>query len=277
MSNLLLAHNNRANSCTLSNGSWVSNSTLSLDNLKDEDIDKVARSGSVGTVSTRFAADLGAAYPLRVVALINHNLTAATATVRVKAGTAAPDSSNVFATGQVYDSGVVNAKRMTLYGDTPSDWGAQYAFIQAFNTITARYVTVDIDDMSNPASYVQIGRLFIGDGFQPTVNAKWGLQDVRYDLAEQTQSKTGKKFFMKWGKRRGVEFVMEELTQAEGDRVHEMEGALGLSEEVLYVPDPADAALTQRYGFLGLLESLDPMEYPVYGRRSKPVRLIEKK
>lgn len=277
MSNIFLAHTNRADSCTLSNGSWVSTSTIARDNLKDGDIDKVARTSNALAASTRFAADLGANYSIRAIALVSHNLTAATATWQVKGGTVAPDASNVFASGQVFDSGVLNAKQLTFYGDTPSDWGAQYNVIYVRDAATVRYITVDITDTGNAAGYVQIGRLFIGGGFQPADNVEYGLQDGHEELSTFTRSKAGKRFYTRQTPRpRWVQFALPQLSVAEGDQVHEMDAALGITEEVLYVPDPADMVKTQRYGFLGNMRELSPLEYPFYNNRSKAYRIDQK-
>jgi hypothetical protein len=51
---------------------------------------------------------------------------------------------------------------------------------------------------------------------------------------------------------------------------------VGTLDEVLYVPDPADAAHSQRYGFLGHLRQLSPIEYPFVLKRSIAFELGEK-
>lgn len=274
MSNIILCWNNRADAATLSNGSWTAG--LPLANLKDGNIDKVARTSNALAASTLFAADLGAAYLLRAVALVNHNLST-TATVQVKAGTAAPDASNNFSTGQVYDSTALTAKQLTFVGDVPSDWGAQYNIIVPFNAITARYVTVTVVDTGNASGYVQIGRLFVANGLQPTVNPEYGLQDGRDDLSTFMRARSGKVFSQKISPRpRWVQFHLPYLSQAEGDQAHEIEAAVGLTDEILYVPDPSDLPKTQRYGFVGLMHELSVLEYPQFNGRGKAYRIDQK-
>lgn len=275
MSNIILCWGNRADASTLSNGSW--NSSLPLTNLKDPNVRKVARTLNAGPAATLFAADMGATYTLRGLALANTNLSSA-ATVQVKAGTAAPDSSNNFATGLVYDSTALNAKQLSFFGDIPTDWGQQYPIIFPFATaVTARYVTVTIVDGSNPDGYVQIGRLFMANGIQPTVNPEYGLQDGRDELSTIVKARSGTLYAQKITPRpRWVQFHLPYLSQAEADIVHEMDAAIGLTDEVLYIPDPSNLPLTQRYGMLGLIHEMSALEYPQYNGRGKAYRIDQK-
>lgn len=273
MGDVLLCHTNRADAATLSNGSW--NANLPLNNLKDGNVDKVARATNAVATSTRFAVDLGALFSIRAIALVKHNMTTA-ATWRVKGGTAAPDASNVFATGQVFDSTALNAKQLTFNLDAPAKWGEQYMALYARDAATVRYITVDITDTANPSGYVQIGRLFVGSGLQPAYGVAYGISDRWDDLSVPMESESGKRYYNKRRKRRSVEFQLPFLSLAEGNYVHELDAAMGVTEEVLYVPDPADTALSQRYGFLATMRELTPLEYPLLNNRAKAYRLDEK-
>jgi hypothetical protein len=51
---------------------------------------------------------------------------------------------------------------------------------------------------------------------------------------------------------------------------------LGTIEEVLYVPDVADAALQQRYGMLGTLSELSALAYPYPRTRALPLAIRQK-
>lgn len=175
-----------------------------------------------------------------------------------------------------YDSGGAIVKQMTFYGDTPSDWGARYNVMAAFAAITARYVTIDLYASGLP--YVQIGRLFIGGGFQPSqMNAdRNGYQDSRRDLSAAEESLGGKLFTTARRRKRRTEFRLPVLTEAEGDQLHEMLDLVGTTGEVVYIPDPADMAKSQRYGGLGRLPELTPLDYPFYSMRGTGLRWEEK-
>jgi len=75
---------------------------------------------------------------------------------------------------------------------------------------------------------------------------------------------------------RTVDFNFPVLSPDEGDHLDEMMAEVGTTEDVLYVPDPADAAKSQRYGFLGTLRELTPLEYPFFDKRAMPLRLEQK-
>jgi hypothetical protein len=177
-----------------------------------------------------------------------------------------------------FNSGFIPVKQLTFHGDTPSDWGAQYAAIAALPAaISARYATVEIDDTANAAGHLDIGRLFVGGGLQPAYNASYaGFADEREDLSTVVANPNGKRFGTARRRPRGVRFSLQYTSQAEADRIHEMQAAVGTLDEVLYVPDPADAAHSQRYGFLGHLRQLSPIEYPFVLKRSIAFELGEK-
>jgi len=175
-----------------------------------------------------------------------------------------------------YDSGWVNALRFSFIGDTPTNWGEQYAVMFAFDAITARYGTLEINDTANAAGYVQAGRLFVGDGFQPTNNAEYGRQRGRNDLSSSVTSISGKKFSTARRRPRTVDMRFPVLSIAEANHLDEMADAVGTTEEVFYVPDPADMELSQRQGFLAHMRELGALEDSFYENVATPYRLEEK-
>lgn len=178
-----------------------------------------------------------------------------------------------------YDSGWQDALAMTFHGDTPTNWGAQYPLIAATSeAVTARYLTVEIDDTTNAAGYVQIGHLYASGGFQPEHNAEYpGFADGRIDPSDVETSVTGRVYGTKREQRRKVDFSLPVLSPDEADHVDELSAAMGITESVLYVPDPADAAHSQRYSFWGRFAEVNQLEYPFYNNRSTIFRLEQKK
>lgn len=176
-----------------------------------------------------------------------------------------------------YDTGWQNALRMTFHGDTPTNWGEQYPLIATFDAKTVRYGTVEIEDTANPDNYVELGQLFVAGGFQPEHNAEYqGFGDGRTDLSSSVKSVGGQKYSTARRRPRTVDFNFPVLEQDEGDHLDEMMAEVGTTEDVLYVPDPADAAKSQRYGFLGTLREMTPLEYPFFDHRAMPLRLEQK-
>ena len=175
-----------------------------------------------------------------------------------------------------YDSGWVNALRFSFIGDTPTNWGEQYPVMFAFDAITARYGTLEINDTANAAGYVQAGRLFVGGGFQPTNNAEYGRQRGRTDLSSSVKSISGKKYSTARRRPRTVDMRFPVLSAAEANHLDEMADAVGTTEEVFYVPDPADMELSQRQGFLAHMRELGALEDSFYENVATPYRLEEK-
>jgi hypothetical protein len=271
MANIVLCYPNRADSATLSGGSW--NGTLVLNNLKDPDIDNVARSTSNAASSTRFLVDLGANYAVRAVALINHTV-GVSDTWRVKANTSAQGALTLGSgSGGTYDSGSVAARQITFQGDTPSDWGAKYMLLATLNA-TVRYFAVELAC----AAAIDLGRLFIGGGFQPEYNAR--QDDMADDLDELSTRQTtprGKEYLVEVSRRRrGQSIYLPALSTTEAQYLREIQHEAGIVDEVLYIPDPDDLAKSQFSGFLGRFERLDPIRYAMYLRRGLPLALREK-
>lgn len=277
--NIILSYPNRATAATVSGGSWLAG--LPAANLANRELWKVARSTNTALASTKFTADLGAARLLRAFALANHNLSAA-ATWRVTLGTTA-------GAADVYDGGWQNVWRMAF--DTLVEWesatwwlgtaGDEYlrspyaAMHAAPDLYTARYITVEISDTANADGYVQIGRLFAGGGVQPTYNPGYGLQDGWRDLSTTDSAESGAFWATARRRLRNTSFVLGVVTPAEAAYLHEMQRLVGTTDEVLYIPYPADMGESQRYGYLGRLSELSPIDYPYCRIRSLPLRIEE--
>jgi hypothetical protein len=255
-------------------GSW--STALPASNMLDPTLAKVARSTDATTASTRRSFDLGSARVLRAFALVNHNLSAA-ATWRVLLGTSA-GASNVYAgtlapwLSATFEAGLVAAGMedgVYLRNGTPA-----IIVLPAF--YTAQHVTIEISDTGNADGFVQIGRLFAGGGLVPEVNPAHGLQDGWVDKSTKLESENGSEWPTPRRRLKTVSFVLDSLSLAEGEQLHEMMRVLGTIEEVLYVPDVADAALQQRYGMLGTLSELSALAYPYPRTRALPLAIRQK-
>lgn len=173
MGSLVLGYSNLIDFSTLSGGSW--NGSYPLANLKNRYLSQKARSTNALTSSTVIDIDLGAAQSIGVVALIAHNLSAGTATVRVQGSSSATQSPSL------YDSAAQAAYA-----------GADYAI--TFPPVAARYWRISIADTANAAGYVQLGRVFIGPRFKPTWGASFGAAVSVGSNSVMTQASGGDKF-----------------------------------------------------------------------------------
>lgn len=278
--NIIIGYPNRSDAGTMAGGSWLAG--LPLANLQSREMAKVARSSDALNASTLFTLDLATAKTLRTFALCNHNLSA-DARWRVTLGTTSGGS-------QVYDSGWLDVWQMT-FGDLV-EWesvtwwmgvaGDEYlrspyaAMLALPDYYTARYVKVEIDDTTNADGYVQIGRFFAGNAIQSGYNAAYGLQDAWEDLSTLDRAESGSDWAYEKRKLRNVSFVLEYLTATEASYYHELQRMVGTTGEVLYMPYPSEPGENQRYGFLGQLADLSPIDYPFYRVRRLPLRIKER-
>ena len=282
MSNLFLGFPNRIDDSTLSGGSWET--SLPLDNLKDGAISLVARSTDDANASTKFDIDLGAAYSVRTVALVNHNLSSV-AQVKVTGGTTAGAS-------DVYDSDWQDAYSLTFGADgiewesdgwwpgagadeyTASPWTF---FCPMADVKTARYWRVEIDDTTNADGYVQVGRVWIGGGLNPRYGASYGLQHGWEDLSQVDETISGALSSWIRRRRRTARFSLDFLPTQDSQLGYELTRRQGVAGEVLYLPDVSDWQECQRYGMLGRMRMLSPLEarFPqMYGMPFEIVELV---
>ena len=259
---------------TASGGSWLA--ALPVTNVTTTELARVARSTNALTTSTVINMDLGTARNLRAFALVNHNLSAA-ATWKVDLGTSS-GGTQVYAgslatrLSSSFEAGLVAAGMED--GEYLRNGTAAIIVLPAM--YSARYVTISISDTGNADGYVQIGWVFAGGGFVPTYNAEYGLRDSWIDLSTKELSESGAQWPTARRRLKQVEFVLDGLETYEGEQLHEMQRVLGTVDEVLYVPDINDAAVTQRFGFLGTLAEMSAVEYPYYRRRRLPLKLTQK-
>lgn len=246
----------------VSGGSWLA--ALPLTNVRNIDYSRVARSTDATVGSTEIFVDHGSAKSARVLILAATNLSAS-ATIRWKRGTT-NDSDNVANSGSLnawaFVPLVYNGKNHNIIIVLPS-------------TTSARYDTIEITDTTNPAGYVDVGYLWISDLFIPTVSAAYGLKDELVDLSSGSRSESGAFWPVRRRKLRATSFVLEWLSQSEADVLHELQRVAGTTEPVVYIPDLDDRNLQQRYGGIGVLSELSPIDYPFVNIRSLPLRWVE--
>jgi hypothetical protein len=179
-----------------------------------------------------------------------------------------------------YDSGWDDVLQMSFTGDVPSTWGHDFDIIKAFANRAVEWVRVQLYDPAKVStSYpFEIGRAFMGKHtVQPARNAEYGLANGWGERSTFTQAQDGRKFFNELARIREVAFAFPLLTHAEAAALHEMQGTGGIVEETLYLPDPDDEAECQRYGFVGLLQQLDPLRYPLFATRSAAFQIAKKR
>lgn len=265
----MLGFPNRIDSATLSGGSWIS--TLPLNNLKNTTLGKLARSTNLMLTNTKMDIDLGKQQKIQMISAVSHNL-AVDARYRLR-GSNVNDFSAV-----EYDSGWVDVwsavyPSATIDWEDSNWWSGKYTQEQIAGytpTLTiilpmrvlARYWRLEFDDTANPAGYIQIGRVFIGPAWQPTINMSYGAGiGWETDTAVQ-KARSGAEYFDERNPYRAVQFTIDNLDQDEAfARAFEIFRSAGISKEVMFIHDPSDTNNSIRRQFLGRLRALSKIEY----------------
>ena len=255
MANALIGYRNRIDAATLSGGSWTA--ALPLGNLQSTIIGKVARSSSPLNSSTKFDMDLGAARAIRGVGIVGHNLSLS-ANYRIRGASDAGFSS------VLSDSGWLAAWPGGFDPEAVNDfsWTLPYSLSAP---VSARYWRVEIDDTTNSDGFVQIGRVFIGEAWQPITNMSVGASIAWEDGTGVQTALSGAEYFSPVPVFRVARFTTENMTEVEAlASASAIQRISGVSGEVFFQWDPDDAAYAPQLSFLGRLRTLSPIEAPRY-------------
>jgi len=283
MSNAILAYGNRADGALLSGGSWQP--TLPLTNLQNRRLAKTARSISLDLAATQFDADLGQSRLVRVIALVAHNASLG-ALYRIRFSAVADFASTAHDTGWQPFWGVVYPFGSLPWG-APNWWTGQYSAeeVAASNatevtilprSLPGRYLRVEIDDAANADGYIEIGRLFIADGWQPVRNIIYGASLQWEPRTTVQEALSGAEYFDERQPARVAKVQLDAMTEAEAmSRAFEIQRSVGVSGEVLFVWDPDDTTHALRRQYLARLRALSAIENPGPDRWRTPFEIKE--
>lgn len=285
MANVLLGFPNYADKYVLAGGSWSASLPLTL--LQDRRISKRARSSNVLTASTQFTVTLDRLRSTAVIAIAGHNLSASSR-YRIRA------SDNAGFSTIAYDSGWLDVWTDTLDPLTGGlEWeddnfwlmkmtsqeAAYYPglLLHILNPIKAcLYWKIEIDDTSNPAGYIDIGRLIFADAWQPESNYSYGWSIAYEDSTGVEDALGGAEYFDDRPRYRVIRMTLDHISRSESMRqALGLSRVLGVSGEVLVISDPSEKENLMRTSFLARPRSLSPLENPDPSRYSSAFEFKE--
>ena len=284
MANYLLAWGNRADAATLSGGSW--SVTLPLNNLKNRQVQRVARSTNDDLTSTQFVVDNGSIKAVQALALVVHNLSAP-AKYRITGNDSAVFTTPLYDSGwlDVWPAGIIPVEQLEWEDDNfwlgtmTAEQRAGYNVPLVHMLTTAqslRYWQFEFDDTTNPAGYVQFGRLFMAPAFQPVYNASYGASMGYEDPTEVATALSGAEYFDIRGRYRVHSFSLEFLNSNEAhNQVLELQRLQGTSGEVLIVPNVTDSTTFVQRSFVGRMQKLSPVSQPYFSAWSTSFEIKE--
>ncbi|MGI2325900.1 MULTISPECIES: hypothetical protein [unclassified Methylococcus] len=262
MAFFLLGHTNQIDSATLSGGSW--NSLYPLTNLQDTALARVARSAGTTPAASTVVIDCGAARDIRTLGLVNHNLRPGAATVRLEGSGSSGFSPPVADSGAV----AVYPDNVSAFPTFTLDLGAVY---------TARYWRITISDSGNPDGHIRLGRVFLGDGWQPTeTNFEWGRILGIKNPSTVSVLPGGRRIVDARSPWRTVKYQFSDLSRTNALReIFQIAWTHGLDREVLVFEDPADTAYADVSNFLATMRQLPSIEWPYLSGHSAALEFSE--
>lgn len=229
--------------------SGVDSNPLPVSNMKDRQLSKVWRTQGVDKTWTWFQVNFGTQRLIDIVSLLSHTISYV-GKVRIRLW------SDLEMTDMVYDSGYVGSwPVLTSFGVKPWgvwQWGEPIGVVeipedQKINFIHilpegkyAFMMRVDIDDESNSAGYIDIGRCYAGPSFVPSKNISYGFEIRWVDNSESQRSLSGQKYSQTKSKYREAKFSFDFLTKEEVylnlfEYIDRRKGVVG---DVLFIPSP---------------------------------------
>jgi len=141
---------------------------------------------------------------------------------------------------------------------------------------TARYWRCSIVDTANVDGYLDLARLVIAGGFQPTINLSYGAAQGWEDDSTRTPTDGGAFIYATRSRRRTLTGTLADLPESEAlSNLWEMQRQLGTTGQFLCVFDPTDTTHLWRRSMLATFRDLSPMEMASFGRYTTPIALIE--
>jgi len=277
-SKIIFGLNNRVDLATVtSDGTFET--TLPLANVKNYLLSQAARTTTDAAFTITIDLSSLAARAIGCVAIAGHNLSR-TATVQVQTyqGAGLVDDSGDTSPWpflaendphwdvHTYAAAIVDTERMT-------DMAATMIYFLPTN-LEANKVILTITDTSNPDTYVEIGRLFVGQQLKPAINIEWGgVSWGHVDFSEIQVTRNRIKYAYEHPVIRTASVQFKNLTGGEAiGGAWTAQRIAGLTGEIIVAPDipdytdisgtlAVDTNWFQR-AFMGNYSALDPLTNP---------------
>ena len=142
--------------------------------------------------------------------------------------------------------------------------------------VSARYWKIEIDDESNADGYVELSRLFIARGYQPTRNFGYGAKLGTMSTTSRQEAPGGTRYHDREASRRTISGSIQYVPEDEAMvNIYDMVRRLGNDRQVFVSLDPDDATHLRRHSFLVTIEGRQELEYAAHGRNSYAFQLEE--
>ncbi len=178
----------------------------------------------------------------------------------------------------VYDSGWVSSWPGSATVEDLQGINIAYVAVVPTTQTAFRYVSAQISDGANTATYIELNRLWVGPRYQPTINAAYGARLWLDDRTSFEDMDGDQSIFMAKSVRRMLDFVLEDVDESEAfTYAWRMQRRLGKSGQLFVIANPDDAVGTLLYerAFLATQVELNGVEYTAHTVYKIPNRLRE--
>jgi hypothetical protein len=253
MPNLRVVYNNVANQSASLVASTTSGSLVASNLLTDAKTQPWRSTGTTATLTATWSTSVSVA----MVALPFSNLSP-TATLRVQCYTLSSDSSSVLDTGNVLcAAGGFNFSAPVGFG------GGVYAAIW-FASTSVQKIVVTITDTSNPAGYIQAGKLVTGTYWTPDRNAETDSAKLTaQDDTKLYRSEAGSQSVDRGPMYKKLTFDLAAMSAVDRNNAWRVVAGGGMSN-IVYVsllPESTDAYEEQMYSICGRLTTSSALTY----------------
>ncbi len=266
MANLHIFNRNTIDSAILSGGSWET--ALPLEYLREQRPTLKARSIDAQLSSTQFRIQLAKPLLSRGIQLISTNLSNA-GRYRITWYTDQTFSTPTDTTDWVQVGSTIDWNNTGEWLDwlDPDFWLGSASFVDpdnqgrdirhGFSTpVTIQYIDIEIDDSTNVNGFVEIGYLFIGECFVPSINILYEPSFSRVSRTSAQEAVGGGAFFSRRGSQKRLTVAMQLPRDEVLSDLDDIIQIHDIDKSVYVDVDPDDSTWGAKTAFLARMERL---------------------
>lgn len=283
--NVCICWPNRINQSTLLSEGVNYEQTLPLDNVKNRIFSKKARTVSVENDSV-VNVYFDRARTIGVFAIAAHNLSAL---AHWKITAYSIDDVVVYDSGTIpIWTSILPAKGLEWEDDGFWWWDGVTLDIDSETQYTptsihffdknyeVRRIKIVISDNTNLNGYIEYGRLFTSEVFQPEINAEWGISFSHQIESEIDVAMDGTEYIDRKTSRRTTSCSFSSLRTSEAFlKMFAMQRDQGIDREILFAQTPTDSDEFYYRSFIGRASQIDAIAQPYLNKHSTTLNFIE--
>ncbi len=275
MNNLRIVYDNAANRTSSLTASSTAGSLVAANLLTDIKSQTWRATGTSAALTATWAAN----ETIACVALPFVNFTSS-ATIRAR-GYATPSGTLLIDTGAVpacpsVPAGLKGWGTRSLGANAFAYNGGAYAYAWFAPTVVQQLV-IDLADSGNPAGYIEVSRLVVGNYWSPTYNADYGVALTPADQSKQFRTDAGDLLTDLGTRSRSMKLNLSNMPATDRLAMTNLLTGNGLSAPVFFslYPGSSDPALEQSYSIYAKLSAISAITANLPGVFVAPLELEE--